>query len=437
MFTPSWRPSVAAILLAAAAPLAHAQSLVQVYDAARDYDASFLAARAQSEAADYAAEQAKALLRPSAGLSAGIDRAEIDSKRNGRGDSTNRSVGVSARQPLFDRAASRSIDQAERSVEIARAALELAQQDLLVRVSRAYFDVLAAQDALAFARASKTFITEQLASAKRNFEVGTATITDTREAQARYDLAQAQEIAAENQLRTAQAALDQTVGRTAVTPHPLATPARMPALQGSLEEWVGPSDQGHPLVRQSALALDIAQLETLKARAGHLPTLDLVGSVGTSRGSGDFNSSPGTTNRAAVGLQFNLPLFAGFAVQNRVQETLRLEDRYRNELEGARRAVQLGTRQAWLAVQSGTAQVQALEAAESSSQLALEATQTGYRVGVRVNLDVLNAQTQLFQTRRDLARARYDVLVGHLALRQAAGRLAPEDLQPIDALLTR
>lgn len=423
--------------LSLGAQAAGAQSLVEVYEAARGYDASFLAARAQAEASTFAAAQSQALLRPSAGLSAGANTAEIDSENAGRGSSSSRSLAVSARQPLYDRASARSIDQAERQVEITQAALQLTEQDLLLRVSQAYFDVLAAEDTLAFARASKAAITEQLASARRNFEVGTATITDTREAQARFDLATAQEIAGANQLATAQAALDQLVGRAQVKPSPLLQPVRLPPLDGSVDDWVGPSDQGHPAVRQAELALEIARLETQKANAGHLPTVDLVGSVGTSNGSGSFSTSRGSQHRASVGVELNLPLFAGFAVQNRVQETLRLEERSRNELDGTRRSVRLGTRQAWLGVQSGAAQVQALEAAESSSLLALEATQTGYRVGVRVNLDVLNAQTQLFQTRRDLARARYDVLVGHLALRQAAGRLTPDDLRPIDALLVR
>ncbi len=132
-----------------------------------------------------------------------------------------------------------------------------------------------------------------------------------------------------------------------------------------------------------------------------------------------------------------MPLFAGYAIQNRIKETLLLEEKSRNDLEAARRGVAQGTRQAFFGVQSGQAQVKALEAAESSSQLALEATQLGYKVGVRVNLDVLNAQTQLFSTRRDLAKARYDVLVGSLKLRQAAGLLKPEDVTALNQLLAR
>jgi outer membrane protein len=299
--------------------------------------------------------------------------------------------------------------------------------------------VLAAQDTLAFTRASKAAITEQLASAKRNFEVGTATITDTREAQARFDLATAQEIAAENDLRTRRAALDQLVGRAGVEPRPLASLATFTAASvAPIDEWLGRADAEHPEVRSAWLDLEVAQLETEKARAEALPTVDLVGSVGgdyTNRGTA--TSPSGTTRSASIGVQLNVPLYTGGSIENRVKETLVLEDRSRNQLEAARRAVALETRQVYLGLQSGQAQVQALEAAESSSQLALEATQLGYKVGVRVNLDVLNAQTQLFQTRRDLARARYDVLVNSLRLRESAGILRPDDLLPVNSLLMR
>jgi outer membrane protein len=138
-----------------------------------------------------------------------------------------------------------------------------------------------------------------------------------------------------------------------------------------------------------------------------------------------------------VGLLLNVPLFAGFATQNRVRETLSLKDKASSDLEGARRAVAQSTRTAYFGVVSGQGQVKALEAAEQSSQSALDANKLGYQVGVRINIDVLNAQSQLFQTKRDLAQARYNVLLGGLRLRQANGSLSPEDLQQINGLLAR
>jgi len=197
------------------------------------------------------------------------------------------------------------------------------------------------------------------------------------------------------------------------------------------------SEQRQPARAQ--LALDIARLETQKARAAGLPTVDAVGSVSAGRGAigGTLGSQPGNSSSASVGVQLNMPLYTGGQIQNRIKETLVLEDRSQNDLEAARRGVSQATRQAFYTLASGAAQVRALEAAESSSLLALEATQLGYRVGVRVNLDVLNAQTQLFQTRRDLARARYDVLLGTLRLRQAAGQVTAQDVAAVDRLLAR
>jgi outer membrane protein len=291
---------------------------------------------------------------------------------------------------------------------------------------------------LATTRTNKAAISEQLASAKRNFEVGTATITDTREAQARFDRASAQEIAAENDLVTRRIALDQLVGRSSVQPKPLVAPVTLPALTPEhVDTWVQQAEAQHPAIRRAQVALEVARLETAKARAAALPTVDAVASVSRARGAigGTFGAAEGTNSSASIGVQLNLPLYTGGSIQNRVKETLVLEERSREDLDAARRAVTQATRQAFYSLQSQAAQVRALEAAESSSQLALEATQLGYRVGVRVNLDVLNAQTQLYQTRRDLARARYDVLVGNLRLRQAAGQVSAADVASIDRLL--
>lgn len=427
-----------AMLLAGAGLPAWAQSLQELYDAARTYDAAFLSARAQAQSAEHRAAQADALLRPSAALSSNASLTQVDAPRVGSGDSNSLGATLSGKYPLFNKSTSPTIEQARKAVQVAQADLEAVEQDLIVRVSQAYFDVLAAQDALGTTRASKAAITEQLASAKRNFEVGTATITDTREAQARFDLATAQEIAAENDLRTKRIALDQLVGRNGVTPKGLVKSATLPVPAPSdAEAWASLADGSHPSVRKARLGLEVAQLETQKARAAESYTVDAVGSVGATRSSGSSASLPGITKSATVGVQLNWPLYTGGATQNRIKETLALEDKSRNDVEGARRGVAQATRQAYFGVQSGLAQVKALEAAESSSQLALEATQLGYKVGVRVNLDVLNAQTQLFQTRRDLAKARYDVILGGLRLRQASGQLKPSDVAAVSALLDK
>jgi outer membrane protein len=425
----------AAVFSAMCGP-AGAQNLVTLFDAARAYDATYLSAQALARSAPYKAQQANALMRPNAAATASASRVNTEVSSLSR-SANNSSAAIQARQPLFNRPNDATIDQAQKDLDVSRFDLQAAEQDLIIRVAQAYFDVLGAQDTLGTTRASKTAIGEQLASAKRNFEVGTATITDTREAQARFDLSNAQEIAAENDLRNKRIALDQLVGQANVDPKPLAAPARLPALEpAQVDVWATQADAAHPSIRRAQLALEIAQLETAKAQAGHLPTLDAVGGVSTNRSPASLIATTNTTSQSAnIGLQLNVPLYSGGAVQNRVKETLALEDKARSDLEAARRGVSQAARQAFFGVQSGQAQVSALEAAESSSQLALEATQLGYKVGVRVNLDVLNAQTQLFTTRRDLAKARYDVLVGSLKLRQASGQLQAQDLSGINQLL--
>jgi outer membrane protein len=331
------------------------------------------------------------------------------------------------------------MEQAERSLIASKAELESAEQDLIIRLAQAYFDVLAAKDTVALTKTSKAAILEQLASAKRNFEVGTATITDTREAQSRADLATAQEIAAENDLINRRIALAYLVGRRNIDPLPLIAPVVLPTIvPKNVEEWVTVADSVHPQVIRARTALEVAQLEINKARAGELPTVDAVASIGANyASSGSDQIIPGTTRTGTVGVELNWPLYTGGSVQNRIKETVSLEQRSREELDNALRTVAQNTRVAFFGVQSGEALVKALEAAESSSKLSLEATQLGYKVGVRVNIDVLNAQTQLFQTQRDLFKSRYDVLVGSLRLRQASGQLTPNDLLAVNSLLAK
>lgn len=435
----------AGALIAFASPL-HAQNLVELYDAARSFDATYLAARAQADAATYRRAQADALRLPNVGLQASAARSVTDPPDTAnlpdRGYGNVTGGTLTGRQPLFNRTNSTTIEQADRLLEIANLELRLAEQDLIARLSQAYFDVLVAIETLNSTRTAKAAFAEQLAAAQRSFEVGTATITDAREAQSRFDLARAREIQAENDLRSKQIALDQLVGRPNVQPKPLLLPAPLSGtVPGSIDDWVTLAEGSHPVIRRAQLALDVAQIEIDKAKAGHLPTVDLVvqlqhqynsNVVGLGTGIGRL---PGHYTNGLVGVQLNLPLYAGNSVQNRVREVLSLEEKARNDLDAARRGVTQSTRQAYIGFRSFEAEVTALEAAEASSRLALEATQVGFRVGVRVNVDVLNAQTQLFQTQRDLAAARYAVLLGAVRLRQASGTLQQQDLELISRLL--
>ena len=443
---PLTRLPLAALLSLAFAGASQAQSLLEIYEMAKGYDATYQSAKAQYDANLAKADQGKAQLLPAIGLSAGATRAERTQDPQtttpvSNFSYTTQTAGINATQPLYRPANLATYRQSQKSLELAQASLSQAEQDLVVRVSQAYFDVLTAQDSLTFVQAQKAAVAEQLASAKRNFEVGTATITDTREAQARYDLVTAQEIAADNDLRVKTVALELLVGKSGLKPLRLQAAANLPAVDGQgVDGWIAQSEQNHPAIRQARASLDVAKLETEKAVAGHKPTVDFTLGYNSQKninGTSVGLVATGTNqiNVASAGLTFNLPLYAGTATQNRIRETTALEEKARMDLEGAQRQVTQATRTAYLGLQSGLGQVKAYEAAEASSQVALDANKLGYQVGVRINIDVLNRQSQLYQTKRDLAKARYDVLVGQLKLRQAAGVLKAEDLQPINALL--
>ncbi|MDO9003709.1 MAG: TolC family outer membrane protein [Aquabacterium sp.] len=453
---PALRPVVcaAAIVLmsmsgwaTAQAQQARAQSLVELFQAAKSYDAAYLSAKSEADSAQYKAAQADALRLPSVGLRGTIDRTHLESSAPGAageaasGYGTKKTLGLSAKQPLFNRGNDADVSKGQQALVAAQASLKSAEDDLVVRLTQAYFDVLAAQDILATTQTNKKALAEQLAAAKRNFEVGNATITDTREAQARFDLAGAQEIAATNDLRVKGLSLDQLVGQIDVKPRPLMTPVNLPVLMpASVDEWTSQTAQS-PTIRKAEVALALAKLDTAKARAGHMPTLDATASIvntdidsnAPGASAAQVAGSAGTTS--AIGLELNVPLFAGFAVQNRIKETLVGEEKAEHDLDNAKRTINLSTRQAFLVVQSGMVQVKAYEAAESSAKLALEATQLGYRVGVRINKDVLDAQNLVANTQKDLYKARYDVLVASMKLRQASGTLKPEDLDMFNKLL--
>lgn len=441
-FRPALRCVAAAVLASGWLSLAQAQSLVQLTEQAQTYDAAWQSARAQLDATISKGAQAKAGLLPRIGIQAGSQYSETRVRSDfpaARLDARQDSASLQAQQPLYNPANLVTYRQGQRSVDLAYTQVDAAAQNLLVRAAQAYFQVLTAQDTLQLVQAQKRAVSEQLAFAQRNFEIGTATVTDSREAQARFDLVRAQEIAADNQLRVSQAALEQLVGVAGASPWPLAKPVRLPTLApADLASWLALAADRSPLVRQAQIALDVAQLETDKAQAGHKPTVDLQASYGTQRNPDGTAAMPYRNNATVgtVGVVMNIPLFAGFAVQNRVKETLSLEEKARADLEDARRQVAQAVRTAYFGVQSATGQVQALEAAVASSHSALEANVLGYEVGVRINIDVLNAQSQLYQSQKDLAQARYNLLVGHLQLRQAAGNLDMQDVHAINQLLS-
>ena len=308
-----------------------------------------------------------------------------------------------------------------------------------MRVAQAYFDVLASQDSLAFIQAQKAAISEQLAQAKRNFEVGTATITDTNDAQARFDLAVSQEIAAQSDLEIKKRALQQIIGKFPDRLTPLRHSIELsPPQPNAMEQWVTRAEDQNFAVRVQQSALKIASEEIERNRAGHYPTLNMVGNVGKNSSS-IFTSGPVTyasdTIDRSVGLQLSIPLYAGGGINSLVRQAIANQEKARHDLENARRTAALLAQQSYLGVTNGMAQVKALQAALVSSQTALDSNKLGYQVGVRIEIDVLNAQQQLFSTMRDLAQARYDTLVNGLKLKAAAGTLTEEDVETVNRLL--
>lgn len=424
--------------------LAWAEDLLQVFELARAHDAGLQAAQTLLRSAEPRAAQARAGLLPhvSATASSGWSRSDPSATdldpAGARTDTRSTSGTLTVRQPLFNQVASTDVALAQVSLDAARATYDSTLQEFILKVAQAYFDVLSAQDLLATRRASRASIAGQLDAASRAFAAGTAIVTDRQDAQARHDLALSEEVAAENELRVRRLALDRLTGRRAVSPAGLAAPSAVQALApGELDAWLRQSE-AQPAVRSARLAVEAARLDTRRARASTLPTVDAVGSVGANRLSGSAVSSSlqaGRTTTATVGIELSVPIFAGFARQNRIAETLLLEDRAAQQLEATLRGTAEATERAYYELVSGQAQVNALEAAVASSEASLEGTQLGYRAGVRLNLDVLNAHALLFQARSDLAKARYEVLMRHLKLQAAAGQLRPESLAEINRLL--
>ncbi|MEK9720393.1 MAG: TolC family outer membrane protein [Quisquiliibacterium sp.] len=433
------RPTVRLALIAAAlaglqAP-AFAMDLTQAYQAALANDAIVASARSQLDAVRQKVTQARAGLLPGVSAASSISYQVSDTSAAPSREFTSQNYSVQLSYPLYRLQNIETWEQSKLQVAIANAQLGAAQQDLMLRVSQAYFDVLTAQDNLATIGAQKRAISEQLASAKRNFEVGTATITDQQEAQARYDLTLAQEVVAQNDIQTRQAALALLIGKPAPALNTLRPEATL-ELPGSSNEkdWTETARKNNLTVQQASLAAEIARREIDKQRYANRPTLDLVGNLGHSRSS-SAQFIGVSVNAASVGVQFAMPLYAGGAIDARVREAIALQAKSQSDLENARRQADQAARAYFLGLSSGLAQVNALKAAEKSSQLALDSNQLGYQVGVRINIDVLNAQQQLYTTRRDLAKARYEVLLNGLRLKASVGELAEKDLARAGALM--
>lgn len=435
---------VVALIALQGAGLASAADLVSVYREALVSDAQFASARSAYLAGREKIVQGKAGLLPQITANASWNYTNLDAKfinggfpgAGGQRDFPTRAYGVQLTQPLYRPQNYETFEQSKLQAQVAEIQLNAAAQDLMVRVSQGYFDVLLARANLAFIRSQKTAIAEQLAQAKRNFIVGTATITDTNDAQARFDLSTAQEVAALNELEVKNRALAAIIGKS---PGPLALPVEPIVLSGpdpvDMNTWVGQAELTSLQVELQRASVEIAKREVNKQKGGHMPTLDAVASYNDTRANASTFGFGSEVRQTVIGLQASLPIYLGGSVDSRVREAVANKSRAENDLEQARRTAVLNTQQAYLGVTSGLAQGKALEQALQSSLVSLDSTKVGRDVGVRTSVDVLNAQQQVANARRDLAKARYDTILAQLKLKQAVGRLTAEDLEAVNRLL--
>jgi outer membrane protein len=429
-----------AVALGAALGSAHAADLLTIFRDAQVSDPVYQSARAQYMASIEKLPQARSQYLPQIAASLSVFRNYIDRQVAPDQNYSNNAFSVTLAQPVFRMQNWIAIDQAKQQVIQAQATLAGTQQDLILRVAQAYFDVLLAQDNVALSETQNNAISEQLAQAKRNFEVGTATIVDTLEAQARYDQTVAKSIADKNDLEVKKSALQVLIGKLPDGLTPLREPLTLGVPQpNDIEAWVKASlDSSYAIVSARA-SYEFFRQEIDRQRAGHLPTLDLSASytrsdVPPSEVAGIIGP---VTNSGSVGLILSVPIYTGGLTQSRVREAVANRDRAEQDLDNTQRGVAQAVRVNFFNVTSGISQVRALEQALASTQSQLDSTILGRDVGVRTSVDVLNAQQSVFQTRRDLQQARYNFLMSNLRLKAAAGVLTETDLEEVNRTLAR
>lgn len=426
-----------------------AADLMRIYHEALTQDAQYRSARAAHQAAQEKLVQGRSGLLPNVTLSGFRTEQQVNADNIFTGAGTinpqavtihGRGVTISATQPLFRMENIIIYQQSKNEVGRADAQFIVAAQDLILRVAQAYFDALDAQIDVEVAEAQKKAILVQLAQAKRNFEVGTATIVDTNEAQARHDLIISQEIAARNALeikkRTLQGIIDRFPEHLEGTRDVAADLAKLQ--YANMEEWVHAAEDKNFSLKIQKAAYEIAQQEVKRMWAQHYPTVDLVAQYSDQTGVGGAITGRGIDLVSkSIGVQLNVPIFQGFSTQSRVREALALQEKALNDLENTKRNIILQVRQQYLNVTNGIAQINALKQALKSSQTQLDSTVLGQQVGVRTEVDVLNAQQQMFAAKRDLAKAYHSYLMARLRLSAEAGELDEDRLLQINAMLIK
>ncbi len=440
-----FRRSFAAIAVALVSQGTPAAGLVELYRESIANDAVYAAARAQRDAVQTLIPQARGQLLPQIGFNYSRNRNNTDNEfqtqqlgsvsKHYDYYSSNGSLNLT--QALFRPQAWLALAQAGDQVRQSEAEFRQVEQELILRLAQAYFDVLLAEDNVSLAQEQKAAIAEQLKQAKRYFEAGVGTVTDINDAQARYDTIVAQEIAARNTLEVKVRALEQVVGGTHRKLDRLGPRLALEKpLPEKVDEWIDFSLANNPQLKAKEAALEVAEKDVGKSAAAHLPTLDIV--AGRSQVVNPSYSLVDNTNwTSTIGVQLAVPLFTGGTTQGRVDQSMAVRERTRYELESVKRSTILSTRQEFLNVDSGVAQVKALEQAVKSNEVALYSAQRGQEAGMRTSFDVLNAQQLLFTVRRDLAQARYGYVTSRLKLRSASGLLGEDDVQLVQSWLDK
>jgi outer membrane protein len=423
-----------------AAKTAQRNDLLALYRLALEYDSQWAAAKAQYLATLEREPQARSTLLPNLNLTGRANQYSYEiSPQSFNNSFSDYGGGLSLNVPVYRPQNWELLEQAKIQVVQAESVLAQARQDLALRVANAYFNVLSAIDQVQALEVQRESTLQQLAQAKREFEVGTKTIVDANEAQARFDQIVAQLQVAVGTLQIRRSELTSIVGRDPEVPAFLDENPKLTLPQpNEIGNWVKSAEDTNYGVRIARASSEIATREIQRAKDGYKPTVDLVAGYNINRFNGtQTTESSFRTNTGNIGLQLTVPLYTGGLTQSRVREALALQDRSLSDLETAKRSAANAARSAFTGVNYGLSTVQALESAERSARTQLESTQVGYRVGVRILLDVLNATTQLVATQRDLKQARYVFLLSGLNLKASVGALTEDDLLAVNALLTK
>ncbi len=411
-----------------------AENLWDVYRLALENDATYSAAEANYEAARVDLPLARTGFKPIVNGSGTLGKQRSDASGSTT-TSDNNSLGVNLDLPLYDRSTRIGITQAELQVENALLQLDIARDELTLRVAERYFNLLAARDAKEVARLQKIAIKRQMDLAEERLDVGLGTRTDLFDARARFQQADADLIAADIQINNARQALIEIIS---ITPESIAELAENSPLDppepNDVDHWVGLARSNNLRVKAEELNLQVAGHEVDRQRAGRSPTVNFGASQRWSDNGSSFSGDE--VNSTSLGLTLNLPIYLGGSVNLRTQQAGMRFNAAEQVLEAARRSASSSATAAFLSVTSGISQVVALAEAIVAGESALQAKEEGFSAGLTTNLDVLDAQRDLSRSRTDYLRARYNYILALLQLEQATGDLGDEDIQYINNWLS-